>query len=450
MKGEPHPIGPEGRALVLRFASGDVFRLEYARNIVKGGAFIPTQQRLGLRETVQVALEFAYRDESVILDAEVVHVIGPELARAGAVPGVAVQFLMPVAELRRQLGPLAEELARDPRAAAAAEKDEGFLDYGELDLDAGSDVDHGTIPAADAARAIEEALRPRVPRARRDVARVRTRLRTADGEREGRTRDVSRTGVLVSMDGNDLTVGQHVGVSLFDPFSGEELCIPGTVTRHVVVDGSVAAVAVGFDVIPGEHGDLARFVDQVTAADHTRRLGGVHGDLSEVAVPTLVQMLGRSARAGTLTLRRGEEEGVVAFEGEALRYARLGALAGVKALARLLAWTDGRFEFHAHVDDLEGEGPRLPLDAALLEAAQHLDEAQRVEPGGIESARLVADDARAAAQQGQLGLTELAVLELARAGFSVRRALEVIPEPDAQILAAIRSLQVRGVLSLER
>jgi Tfp pilus assembly protein PilZ len=451
MKGEPHPIGPGGRALVLRFATADVFRLEYARNIVKGGAFIPTQQRLELRETVHVALEFAYRDESVILDAEVVHVIGPELARAGAVPGVAVQFLMPVAELRRQLGPLAEELARDPRSAVAAEKDEDFLDYGELDLDAGSDMDRGTVPAADAARAIEEALRPRVPRARRDVARVRTRLRTADGEREGRTRDVSRTGVLVSMDGNDLAVGQHVGVSLFDPFSGEELCIPGTVTRHVVVDGSVAAVAVGFDVIPGEHGDLARFVDQVTSADHTRRLGGVHGDLSEVAVATLVQMLGRSARAGTLTLRRGEEEGVVAFEGEALRYARLGALAGVKALARLLAWSDGRFEFHAHVDDLEGEGPRLPLDAALLEAAQHLDEAQRVESGGIEAgARLVADDSRAAAQNGQLGLTELAVLELARAGFSVRRALEVIPEPDARILAAIRSLQARGVLSLER
>ncbi len=477
MKGEPHPIGARSRALVLHFASPEVFRLEYARNIVKGGAFIPSKQRFELRENVQVALEFAYRDESVILDAEVVHVIAPELARAGAIPGVAVQFLMAVSELRRQLGPVAEDLARDPREAAAGEKEQDFLDYGELDLGAGSDLDLGGPPppsvrrpawqagsgadagrahaaAATAARAVEDVLAaepPRVPRARRDVARVRTRLRTADGELEGRTRDVSRTGVLVSVDGNDLALGQHVGVSLFDPFSGEELCIPGTVTRHVVVDGSVAAVAVGFDVIPGEHGDLARFVEQVTSADHTRRLGGVHGDLSEVAVATLVQMLGRSARQGTLTLRRGEEEGVVAFEGEALRYARLGALAGVKALARLLAWCDGRFEFHAHVDELAAEGPRVPLDAALLEAAQQLDETQRVEREGIEpAARLVADDGRAAAKQGQLGQTELAVLELARAGFSVRRALEVIPEPDARILAAIRSLQAHGVVSLER
>ncbi|HET6303704.1 MAG TPA: DUF4388 domain-containing protein [Myxococcota bacterium] len=479
MKGEPHPIGAGSRALVLHFASPDVFRLEYARNIVKGGAFIPSKHRFELRENVQVALEFAYRDESVILDAEVVHVIPAELARAGGIPGVAVQFLMAASELRRQLGPLAEDLARDPKAAASEEKEDDFLDYGELDLDAGSDLDlggPGSAPptvrrpawragsgedeararaaAQTAVRAMEDVLataQPRVPRARRDVARVRTRLRTPDGEREGRTRDVSRTGVLVSVDGNDLALGQHVGVSLFDPFSGEELCIPGTVTRHVVVDGSVAALAVGFDVIPEEHGDLARFVEQVTSADHARRLGGVHGDLSEVAVATLVQMLGRSARAGTLTLRRGEEEGVIAFEAGQLRYARLGALAGLKALARLLAWSDGRFEFHAHVDELEGEGPRLPLDAALLEAAQHLDEAQRVERDGIEpAARLVADDARAAAKQGELGQTELAVLELARAGFSVRRVLEVIPESDAQIFAAIRSLCAHGVVSLER
>jgi Tfp pilus assembly protein PilZ len=427
MKGEPHPIGPENRVLVLRFATPDLFRLEYARNVAKGGAFIPTQERFELRENVRVALEFAYREESVILDAEVVHVIPPELARAGAVPGVAVQFLMAATEVRRQLGPLAEDLAQDPRLPE--EKDSDFLDSVENDLD----------------------LDGLVPRARRAAARVRTRLRTPDGEREGRTRDLSRTGVLVSMDGNDLPLGTQVGVSLFDPRSGDELCIPGTVARHVRVEGSVAALAVSFDVIPEEHGDLARFVEQVQSSDHARRLGGMYGDLSDVSLATLVQMLGRSARCGTLTLRRGEEEAVVAFEGEALRYARLGALAGVKALARLLTWGDGRFEFHAHVDELEAEDERLPLDAALLEAARHVDQARQAEPGGIEpAARLVADEARALALRSELGQTELAVLELARAGLTVRRALEVIPESDAQILAAIRSLRAREIVSLRR
>lgn len=463
MKGEVHPIGPG--SLVLRFASPEIFRLEYSRNIVKGGAFVPTKQRFELRETVRVALEFAWRDESVILDAEVVHVIPSELARAGAQPGVAVQFLMAAPELRRQLGPLAQELARDPKGAPGGRKPEDVLEFDELDL---GDIDYGDGPpgggtpapparapgpADTVVRPVETAgaTRARVPRARRDVTRVRTRLRTASGEREGRTRDVSRTGVLVSMDGNDLAVGTHVGVSLFDPRSGEELCIPGTVARHVVVDGSVAAMAIRFDVIPGENGDLARFVAQVTSSDHARRLGGMHGDLSQVAVATLVQMLGRSAPCGTLTLRRGEEEAVVAFEGERLRYARLGGLAGVKALARLLAWSDGSFEFHAHVDELAAEDPRLPLDAALLEAARHLDEARGADLGGIEpAAKLVVDGARAEALHRELGQTELAVLDLARAGLSVRRVLEVIPESDAQILAAIRSLCTREILSLER
>jgi hypothetical protein len=355
---------------------------------------------------------------------------------------VAVQFLMATPELRRQLGPLAEDLAPSPQGAAAGGKPEEVLEFDDLDLD----LDLGELDFGD-----EAATRKHVPRARRDVTRVRTRLRTAAGEREGRTRDVSRTGVLVSIDGNDLAVGTHVGVSLFDPRSGEELCIPGTVARRVVVEGSVAALAIRFDVIPGENGDLARFVAQVNSSDHARRLGGMHGDLSQVAVATLVQMLGRSAPCGTLSLQRGEEEAVVAFEGERLRYARLGGLAGVKALARLLAWSDGSFEFHAHVDELESEDPRLPLDAALLEAARHLDEARDGDLGEIEpAAKLVVDAARADAMLAELGQAELAILELARAGLSVRRVLEVIPESDAQILAAIRSLRARGILSLER
>lgn len=480
MKAEPHPTGPGSRALVLPLASPDAFRIEYSRNIVKGGAFIPTKHRFELRENVQVALEFAWRDESVILDAEVVHVIPPELARAGGVPGVAVQFLMAASELRRQLGPLAEELARDPRAAPAEEKGEDLLEFGEIDFSEGSDLDLGDSPARegttgerppagagaldpapralDAAttvvRSLEEAVaqaRPRVPRARRDAARVRTRLRTPDGEREGRTRDVSRTGVLVSVDGNDLALGTPIGVSLFDPFSGEELCIPGSVARHVVVDGSVAALAIRFDVLPQEHGDLARFVEQVTSSDHARRLGGVHGDLADVGVATLLQMLGTSTHCGTLTLHRGEEEGVVAFEAEQLRYARLGPLAGVKALARLVAWTQGRFEFHAHVDALDDEDARIPLEGALLEAAQRSDEARHLDLDGIApGAHLVVDAARAAASRSELGNTELAILELARAGLSVRRVLEVIPESDAKVLAGIRSLVARQIVSLQR
>jgi hypothetical protein len=46
-----------------------------------------------------------------------------------------------------------------------------------------------------------------------------------------------------------------------------------------------------------------------------------------------------------------------------------------------------------------------------------------------------------------LGKTEEAVLELAAAGFTVRRILDVIPENDAQIRSSLLSLVERGLLS---
>ena len=44
--------------------------------------------------------------------------------------------------------------------------------------------------------------------------------------------------------------------------------------------------------------------------------------------------------------------------------------------------------------------------------------------------------------------TEEAVVDLAGAGLTVRRLLDVIPESDAQILEAIRSLAERGLVEI--
>ena len=68
---------------------------------------------------------------------------------------------------------------------------------------------------------------------------------------------------------------------------------------------------------------------------------------------------------------------MLAFEAGHLRYARLGATRGIKALVRMLQWTAGSFEFHAHVDPLDVEDAPMRLEAALLEATRRLDEAMR-------------------------------------------------------------------------
>ncbi len=74
---------------------------------------------------------------------------------------------------------------------------------------------------------------------------------------------------------------------------------------------------------------------------------------------------------------------------------------------------------------------------------------RRVEPGTLDPSARLRLDAKALGSHGEpLSKTEEAVVDLAAAGLSVRRLLDVIPESDAQILDAIRSLAERGLIEI--
>ena len=55
--------------------------------------------------------------------------------------------------------------------------------------------------------------------------------------------------------------------------------------------------------------------------------------------------------------------------------------------------------------------------------------------------------AGALADQDDLSKVEAAVLDLARAGFTVRRIVDFIPEPDSEVYRALESLSDRGAIS---
>jgi hypothetical protein len=160
-------------------------------------------------------------------------------------------------------------------------------------------------------------------------------------------------------------------------------------------------------------------------------------------------MFGTSSPTGTLALRRGQQEGIIGFEGSMMRYVRLGGATGMKALVRLLGWKDGTFEFHARLDPIETAEAPLPLDAALLEGLHHLDELGRMDRGRFppEASVRVGSGAGAAGQNPTK--LEAAVLELARAGFTVQRILEVIPEPDLDIYGTLEFLVDAGAIAVE-
>ncbi len=558
------------RGLHMRFEDPASFRTEYERNIVKGGAFVPSSARWELRSVVTVDLELAWCGESIQLEAEIVFCTpdGTDPRQAG----VAVQFLQPIEDLRERLAPIAaaaagaaplgapeigepppaETAAREPGpvpelvpepdpepeplAAADAEgldldtdfdlsgepletelpeelevldepggleldtdapplelepvspsdpledTQEALADLEEdadapgleldVDVDSEAPTESGREPLAidesdvvildDTVEAEEAAPPPPEPprpdpldgvverrQAERQTARVPVHVDASHISLDGRTRDISENGVLLSADGSDLPLGKKVTLSLTHPNTGERLTIAGTVARHIESKGTVAAVGISFDTRIQDDEHLRDFVREVQAAENARRESGISGVIEELGMANLLQMFGKSSNCGTLTVASGAEEGAVAFENGNVRYVRLGGLRGVKALARLLGWEQGAFEFVSQVDPLPEEDEPMPVEAVLLEAVRQLDEASREEAGGIDlSASLTLDRDALRALDITLSQTEQSVLDLAAAGLSVRRLLDVIPEPDANILAALQALRDRGLVDL--
>ncbi|MCK7510619.1 MAG: hypothetical protein MZV70_45540 [Desulfobacterales bacterium] len=83
----------------------------------------------------------------------------------------------------------------------------------------------------------------------------------------------------------------------------------GTVVRHDGVSDEGAVVAVRFDALPGQATHVRRFVEDVQAADHARRLGTIAGPIAELGVASLLQMFALSSPAGTRCCCRARASG---------------------------------------------------------------------------------------------------------------------------------------------
>lgn len=331
----------ERRRLRVEFSTEPAFRSEYLSNISNGGVFIATHDRFAVRDPVVVELDLSWCGEVVELDGEVVHRIGVEMAETGAVPGVAIQFELPAKELRGRFEPVVGPIEGNERVTRSGRR-----------------------------------AAPRSP------ARITVCLQTADGrEVPCRTRDVSSTGLLISLDDQAvLPIGEEVGLVIDHPSRGEKMRVNGAVVRHLKADdGRVTALGIEFRTSMARKTEVSGFMNDIRAAEHSRRLGGITGPIAELGIENLLQMFGASSPSGMLTVTRGAEEGTIVFESGQLRAARLGGLTGREALREMLGWREGGFEFQAHVDsrDWQGEGEAVSLNGAILDAMCAIDESAR-------------------------------------------------------------------------
>jgi Tfp pilus assembly protein PilZ len=396
-------VGNE-RTLRVRFETVEALRQEFQSNLSNGGLFVATEAACELREPVCVHIELAFANATFELPGEVVHVVPAELAATGATPGVALQ-------LHENPAALCERL--EPHMGGAPD---GAPEYD---------------------------VRRRWPRTR---ARVAARIGGEDGVVSGRTRDLSQGGALVGVDAA-VETGQSVQLTLQHPTTGEEMEVAGRVVREVEGESGVTAVAVEFDLPDAQREAVEGFVEDIQRVEHARRLGGIVGAIESLGPQNIVQMFATTAPEGSVILRSGSEEGTIVFQGGLLRSARIGTLVGMKALVRMLAWSEGSFEFQASVEDGDVTGAPLPLEAALLDAARQLDEGGRVDATRFPLHAKLAIGPQAPGGR-DLSKVEAAVLDLARVGFSVERVLEVIPEPDPEILRALDALSDEDLVEL--
>lgn len=395
----------ERRVVGVSFDTLEDLRQAYEASLRRGGIFVPEPGRFAMREEVQVEFDLGFARTVFRMDAEVVGLLPEGLPHSGGRAGVALQLVASSAELRRTFEPLL-----------------------------------GSVPEPDRGHQVGE--RRAAPRYR---ARVMGRLSSEEGELAVRTRNLSRSGVLISLDGiPPVPVGSPVSLLLVHPTRDRTVAVEGVVVRHVESEGHVPALAVAFTEEVAERAETQRFVDDLGSIAHARELAAIRGPLAETGVASLLQSFSAGGARGTITLCRGPEEGRVVLDGSQLLAARAGSVTGTKGLARLLAWDDGSFEFHSHVDDGERDDPALPLEVAVLDAARQVDERRRCDPLPFAMA-----DRLELAEGGDPGKpckTEAAILDLARVGFSVRAILDVVPEEDHVVLRAIGGLLDRGVV----
>ena len=388
--------------LRVSYDTPEALRQQFNAEIALGGLFIPTVTNLGFRDNVRVVFDLSFCDDRVELDAEVVSVVEPELAGEGTEAGVAIQFTDSTLAVTAKLGPYIGESKKVERR-----------------------------------------------RAPRRVARVPVLLEADDGERlTGRTRDLSQSGVLLSIDGPPIALEAAVHITLDHPtFEDERMTVPARVVRHLEVEGTVTALACRFEPASGSEDEVLSFIDDVQSSEHARRLRGVTGAIGELGITNVIQVFGGCTRSGTLTVIRGLEEGRIIFEDGLLREVRLGPVSGMKALSRIVGWRDGSFEFHSRVEQGFEPAEPVPLEGALLEATRQHDEIGRShsvqwsDATRFEPAALVVDPLA-------VGLSKLedSVIDLVAAGMSFRQILDVIPEADVDVHAALTALSDLGLI----
>jgi len=108
-------------------------------------------------------------------------------------------------------------------------------------------------------------------------------------------------------------------------------------------------------------------------SEDTTRMKGFEGNLADLTLVEVIQLLNLNKRSGTLEIFK-RENGKIVFKDGNMIYAELGELKGVEAINKMVTFKDGTFKFKPSIETvtLNIQGSTMNV---LLEALRLLDEA---------------------------------------------------------------------------
>lgn len=170
--------------------------------------------------------------------------------------------------------------------------------------------------------------------------------------------------------------------------------------------------------------------------------GELRGDVSQVALVDLLQLLGMNRRTGVLSVTTASGAGEIRLADGEVIDAIYRRLEGEKALYRLLGEREGAFAFAPGASS----APRrvnVPSSMLLMEAMRRADEMARLSaelaPGGD---ALIAD----APPEEQAPKLERRIAELLQVPRALDEVLDEIEVPDLELVETMQAMAERGLL----
>ena len=223
---------------------------------------------------------------------------------------------------------------------------------------------------------------------------------------------------------------------------GDRILVGTSIIKLVTGGGEARAPAASLSEIE------ARSKMQVTAS---RRVApkSMSGNIEEIPLPDLLQLLSTSRKSGVLVLRSEWGTGRLHLRKGQIYFANIDESFDVSprnAMFRMLTWNQGLFELEPPDDRRVMEELQDSTEALLMEGMRQLDEFKELSPKLPPLSAMVSAPTPLGPRLRDLAPDHLDVIQIALGGATVQAILDQSRQTDLETAQAMLSLLERGYL----